>query len=302
MALPQLSRRALVLLAALVLPAAQAPAEAAPGSQTCVLAARWEQQPPYGVRLPDGRRSGYYAEAVREAGHRIGCRIDFVEMPWGRGLRELEAGRLDVVAGALRALDRERYAYFSRPINLSPNLLFLDEAAAASWPLRSLQELAETPLRVGVEAGANYGGDYQRLLDDPRFVAHLHTVADRTRGWRMLRDARLDGMIADQGSAFVEGLGLSSGRHLVPVLVVSSMPAHVMLGRHRDESLARRLDEALEAMVAEGWLPQLREAWIPCAADPATMGCRTGERIEAAMPPVRARGARDAARLSPPSR
>jgi hypothetical protein len=80
------------------------------------------------------------------------------------------------------------------------------------------------------------------------------------------------------------------------------MPAHVMLGRHRDESLARRLDEALEAMVAEGWLPQLREAWIPCAADPATMGCRTGERIEAAMPPVRARGARDAARLSPPSR
>lgn len=291
---------ALAALAAVGLAVGAAPVVAA-DAEPCRLSVRWEQQPPYGVRMPDGRRSGYYAEAVREAARRIGCEVDFIEMPWARGLHELETGRLDVMAGVLKTPERERIARFTRPINLSPNLLLVEQAAARAWPLRKLDALADTPLRVGVESGAFYGPDYQRLLAEPRFVTHLHTVIDRPRGWRMLREGRLDGIIADQGSALVEGLGLPTGRRLVPVLVISAMPAHVMVGRHRDASLVTRLDAAFDAMVAEGWLPQLREAWIPCAADPVTLGCRTGERIGVALPPPRAAGAREAAELSPPS-
>lgn len=301
MALPH-PCRALTLLAALALPAAPAALAAAPGSpQPCTLAARWEPQSPYGVRLADGRRSGYYAEALREAGRRIGCRVDFIEMPWARGLSELEAGRLDILAGALRRAERERFAYFSRPINLSPNLLFLDAAAANAWPLPRLAALADTPLLVGVVVNATYSLEYAELLDDPRFVARLHKVPDVSRGWRMIAEGRLDGIVADQSAAFVQGLGLPGGRELVPVLVLSAEPAQVMVGRHRGRALAEALDAAFAAMIAEGWLPRLREAWIPCAADPATMGCRTGERIPAADPPPRAIGGRGATELSPPS-
>ena len=265
----------------------------------CRLKARWDQQPPYGVRLPDGRRSGYYAETVREAARRIGCEVEFVEMPWARGLRELEAGRIDLMAGALRTPERERFARFTRPINLSPNLLFLRAEAAARYPMDRLADLMDTSLRIGIEAGAFYGPDYDRLMAVPRFAARLHPVADRPRGWMMLRDGRLDGIFSDQATGFVEGVGLPSGQFLVPVLVVSARPAHVMVGLHRPSDLARRLDRAIGAMIDEGWLPQLREAWIPCEADPATMGCRTGERIEAALPPPRAAGGPDAAEARP---
>lgn len=272
---------------------------AVPDGAVCRLTVRWEQQPPYGVRLSDGVRSGYYAEAVREAARRSGCQARFVEMPWARGLRELEAGRLDVMPGALRTLGRERFARYTRPINLSPNLLFLESAAARRWPLADLEALSGTPLRVGIEVGAYYGPAYERLLDNPRFTARLHPMADRPRGWRMLREGRLDGIIADQASAFVEGLGLPKGRRLTPVLVVSAQPSHVMVGRHVDAVVAARLDAAFEAMVADGWLPTLRASWIPCEVDVATMGCRTGERIPAALPPPRAAGGQEGAGLNP---
>lgn len=286
-----------VLLA--VAPLQAAAAEPEPG---CTLRARWGEHPPYCVRLPDGGLSGYYAEAIREAGRRVGCSVEFVEMNWARGLRELEAGRIDVMAGALKTPERTRYAHFTRPINLAPNLLFLDAAAARAWPLPRLSALADTPLWIGVVAGAGYSAEYLRLLDDPRFAARLQKVPDVTRGWRMLAEGRLDGIISDQSAGFFHGVGLPGGRQLVPVLVLSAEPAKVMVGRHRDAALAQALDAAFGEMIAEGWLPQLREAWIPCAVDPATMGCRTGERIPAAEPPPRARGGRGAGAVSPPSR
>lgn len=272
------------------------------GARGCALRVWWEQQPPYGVRLPDGRRSGYYAEAVREAARRMGCTVDFLEMPWVRGLAELEQGRLDLVAGAVVTPERERFARFTRPIDLAPTFLFLTPEAAQAWPLPDLGALATTPLTVGVERGARYGEDYVRHLADPAFAQRLHPVADLPRGWRMLREGRLDGILSDQSTAFAEGLGLPSGPSLVPVLLVSAVPVGVMVGRHLDVALFERLDRAFDAMIAEGWLPQLREAWIPCQVDPGTMGCRTGERIEAASPPPGAAGGWDEADLSRPSR
>jgi len=269
-------------------------------SASCQLRARWSEHPPYKVRLPDGTRSGYYAEALREAGRRIGCEIEFVEMNWARGLFELAAGRIDLMSGALPTAERARIARFTRPINLAPNLLFLDAAVARAWPLPRLAALADTPLLVGVVAGAIYSIEYAALLGEPAFLARLHKVPDVGRGWRMIAEGRLDGIISDQSAGFAQGIGLPDGRQLVPVLVLSSEPARVMVGRHRGAALAEALDAAFGAMIDEGWLPKLRSSWIPCEVDVATMGCRTGERIPAADPPPRAIGGRGAAVLSPP--
>ena len=283
-----------------VLAAAPVLAVSPDASTPCQLRARWSEHPPYKVRLPGGERSGYYTEALREAGRRIGCEVEFVEMNWARGLFELAAGRIDLMAGALPTAERARIARFTRPINLAPNLLFLDAAAARAWPLPGLAALADTPLLIGVVASATYSIEYAALLGEPGSAARLHKVPDVGRGWRMITEGRLDGIISDQSAGFAQGVGLPDGRQLVPVLVVSAEPARVMVGRHRGAALVDALDAAFAAMIAEGWLPQLREAWIPCAVDPTTMGCRTGERIPAAEPPARVIGGRDAAVLSPP--
>ncbi len=251
-------------------------APAAYASDNCTKTVRWELQPPYGVRLADGDRGGYYADVVKEALRRMGCETQFVDLPWARGLRELQEGSIDIVAGVLATPERAAYARFSRPINLSPNLLFLRHRALQGKRLSQLSDVMGTDWTIGVEASAAYSLDYIRLQSNPDFRKRLHFVPDRTRGWRMLAAGRIDGLIADEASGLVEGLSVQpSDAPVSAVLQVSAMPAHVALSRARiDEDFVRRLDAAITSMVNDGTLATLRERYIPCKTDLATLGCQ----------------------------
>lgn len=241
----------------------------------CTKTVRWELQPPYGILDAEGQRTGYYIEVAREALARMGCRAVLVEMPWARGLRELEDGRLDLLPGTLANAERRRFARFSRPINLSPNLLFLSARASRYHPLKNLGEIRGTDLRIAMEAGAYYSAEYWALLSDPAFKARLHPVPDRERAWRMVAAHRLDGLISDQASALVAGIPLQPGpEDIRPVLVLSSVPSRIAFSRRsNDADFVVRFNATLDAMVADGSLPRLRERYIPCPADPETLGC-----------------------------
>jgi polar amino acid transport system substrate-binding protein len=247
----------------------------ASAASACSKTVRWELQPPYGIVRADGERAGYYTDVAREALARIGCTSTLVDMPWPRGLKELEEGRLDLMPGTLRNRDRSRYARFSRGINLSPNLLFLSADAAKRTKLRGLGDLRETDLKIAIETGAYYSAEYAALLSDPRFVARLHVVPDRQRAWRMLESGRIDGVISDQVSALVAGVPLRPvDTEVRPVLVLSSAPARIAFSRRRtDAAFIARFDAAIDAMVADGTLQRLREQYVPCPTDPMTLGC-----------------------------
>ena len=267
--------------AAMVLLAVPAPADA------CSKTVRWELQPPYGVLRPDGERAGYYTDVVQQALSRMGCTSTLVARPWARGLKELEDGRLDVMPGMLFNRERDRYARFSRGINLSPNLLLLTAESARRVPLRRLADLRDTDLRIAIETGAYYSAEYAALLLDPRFAARLHPAPDRERAWRMLESGRVDGLISDQASALVAGVPLHPVADAPrPVLVLSSVPARVAFSRrHHDEAFVARFDAAIESMIADGSLLRLRERYVPCPTDPSTLGCQTDAVEPSRSPP-----------------
>ena len=245
-------------------------------AQACVRKVRWELQPPYGVILPSGERSGYFAELTTEALARLGCTTVLVELPWARGLRELEEGRIDLVPGALESADRQRFARFSRPINLSPNLLFLSAEASRRVSLAALADLRDTDLKIAVEPGSRYSNDYAQLMRDPRFVQRLHLVQDRSLARRMMLAGRVDGMISDQVAELVSGIPLKpDDNDPRPVLVVSSSPDRIAFSRQTtDADFVKRFDAAINAMIEDGTLIRLRERYMPCDTDPDTLGCR----------------------------
>ena len=250
-------------------------------AEACVKTVRWELQPPYGVRLEDGSRGGYYADLVKEALRRMGCETRFVDLPWARGLRELQEGRLDIVAGVLVTPERAGYARFSRPINLAPNVLFMRHHAMQGKRIVQLSDVIGTRLTIGVESSASYSADYIRLQANPEFRKRLHFVPDRARGWRMLATGRIDGLIADEASAWAVGLPMQpSDVQVSAVLQLSSIPAHVALSRvTTDQAFVRRLNATLKGMVADGTLATFRERYIPCKTDPVTLGCQRGSGV-----------------------
>src|SRR4051812_46963715 len=91
----------------------------------CVKRMAWASNEPYIFKAEDGNVRGLSADLVREALSRIQCDVEFSEIPWGRSLLELKAGRVDLLAGAADTAERKEFAYFSQATNRSRNVLFV---------------------------------------------------------------------------------------------------------------------------------------------------------------------------------
>lgn len=231
----------------------------------CVVSLRWDNDPPYSMQLADGAIVGIAVDSARSVLHELGCEVRMVRLPWGRALRELEQGRLDVLSGAFRKPEREVYAYFSGVVAVpSRNILFMSRQANDRWPVSELLQLRETSFRLGAQIGVAYGEDYQTLIQVPAFRERMAFSASRTSLWRMLGKGRLDGVIANEytGQQELVALGLSEVIGATPV-VVSSEGAEVAFSKKSvSPEFVQRYAAALRRQIAEGEYERIRARYL----------------------------------------
>lgn len=252
--------RAVLLAALLGLPLAAARAQAAP----CELSLRWADDAPYSMRTREGQIVGINVDFVREALRRMGCTMRLVEMPWARALAELEAGRLDVLAGAFRRPERERYAYFAAARFRSRNMLFAHVDALRKMPLTRLSELAGSGFRLGAQIGVSYGPEYVELMRNAAFAKTVTLASGRHNLWLMVSLRRIDGIIANEATARHElaQLGLQEQIRMSPV-VVSDEAATVAFSKKAVEpAFVERFDAATESMQKDGTVAAILQRYL----------------------------------------
>lgn len=244
--------------------------------QACVKTVRWSDDAPYSFRLPNGEISGFSPDLLRAVLKSMNCEVRFVELPWARALRELELGRLDILPGALRKPDREAYAYFSRPVNRSPNVLFVAKSATSKFKLATLADLSGTGFRLGAQIGVAYGPEYDTLIKTPVFSAQTTQVSSRRSAWKMIEQDRLDGIIADEITAQVELKQLGLQDAIVKTDIVASSEAALLALSQASVTpeFVKELDRTLEAMMADGRYQKIRAQYVPCRASAAKVDCR----------------------------
>jgi polar amino acid transport system substrate-binding protein len=245
-------------------------------AQACVKTVRWSDDPPYSFKLANGEISGFSPDLIRAALKGMQCEARFVELPWARALRELEQGRLDILPGALRTPEREVFAYFSRPVNRSPNVLFVAKPASSTFKLATLADISGTGFRLGAQIGVAYGTEYDALVKTPQFAAQITPVTNRRNAWKMIELDRLDGIIADEITALVELKQLGLSDTIVKTdIVVSAEPALLALSRASlTPAFVKDLDRSLDAMMADGRYQKIRAQYVPCRASAAKVDCR----------------------------
>ncbi len=242
----------------------------------CEKSVRWKDDAPYTFRSKDGSIRGIYADLVQEALERLECKTQFVEMPWARALVELEAGRLDILPGALKTAERERFAYFSRAVNRSPNVLFIGTAASKRFQIAALKDLLSTDFRLGAQIKVSYGPDYDTLMANEAFARKVTFISDRRGAWRMIAADRIDGLIADETTGRIEihELGLDQAIAKSSV-VVSNEASMVALSKATiDPDFVTRFNRAIETMLEDGSYVRIIERYIPCRASKETLGCK----------------------------
>jgi len=224
---------------------------------------RWNPDPPYSMRNAAGSVVGLHVELVALTLERIGCRPIWVELPWARALVELQAGRLDILPGALRRPERESYAFWVEQHVTVPNRLYV--AAARQPGLSSVRRLRDLPaMRLGVQLGVVYGPEYAERLGDAAFRASLTQTSSRQSLWQMLDRGRVDGVLASEASARWELAELGLADRILPTgVVLSSEAAQVMFSRRSvDVALVQRYREAAEQLEANGTLARIAVRYL----------------------------------------
>lgn len=231
----------------------------------CELRVRWNPDPPYSMRGADGRVVGLTSELVEATLARMGCRVVWVELPWARALVELQAGRLDVLPGALRRPEREAYAHFAEQHVLVPNRLYVRASQRADFGTETtLREVLRPELRLGVQIGVVYGPEFAELMADAGFRAQLTQVPVRASLWQMLAIGRVDGVLASEASARWELAQLGLAARIVPTAVVlSHEAAQVMFSKRSvDATLVQRYRQAHEALEKEGLVARVMRRYL----------------------------------------
>lgn len=188
--------------------------------------------PPYRL-LRDGPPRGLYIELLAEAAKLVDWPLSFEEVPAARALLMLEQGQADLMLGALRTPQRERYLHYSR-VTLPPeDKLVVTRADAPTQ--HGLADLAG--LRVGLHRGKRYGAEFDAASGLQRIE-----LPDYPAALRMLALGRLDAVLlpARQARALLAELKLESSLRLQPWRLAGETP-YLVLARN------------------SAWLPRLAE-------------------------------------------
>lgn len=231
----------------------------------CEKTLRWDDDPPFSLQRADGEVVGINVESNRLVLERLGCTVRLVKLPWGRALKELELGRLDILPGAFRRPDREAYAHFTGPFGTpSRNILFMHEDALARYPIGHLLELRGGDFRLGSQTNVSYGEAYQTLMQDEAFAARVHFSASRASLWQMVGHRRIDGVIADELTGRYEINQMGLGAVIRPTaVVVADEAAEVALSKRSNSlAFAARYREALAALEKDGTLARIVDQYV----------------------------------------
>lgn len=242
---------------------------------TCEKTVRWHHDPPYSSKNPQGVVTGVYVELLQSALKKMGCSTKLVEMPWARALVELEAGRLDILPGALYSVERTRFALFSIPVNTSSNVLFLKKSALKKFQLKNLEDILQSNFRLGVQIDVSYGTNFDKLLKDPAFLKHLSLIRNRENGWKMLEIDHIDGLIADEATGLIELQDLHLQTLIIKSSVVTSTaPSMIAFSKKTvDSAFVEKFNKVFKEMVASKEYVQLKEKHNPCKVSLRALAC-----------------------------
>jgi polar amino acid transport system substrate-binding protein len=242
----------------------------------CEKTVRWNNDPPYSMRDAQGKVTGFYVDLVEEILTKMNCTMKLQEMPWARALSELEAGRIDILPGALQTSDRNRFALFSDPINFSSNVLFMKKTAIDQFNLKNLADIPKINFRLGVQVNVAYGAEFDQLLKEPAFLKQLTTVYKRHNAWKMVDINRIDGLIADEVTGLLELKTLHLDNTISKTnLVVSSSPGLVAFSKKTiGQRFIEEFNQQLQAMISSGNYAKIHEKHIPCKLSLSALGCK----------------------------
>ncbi|TMO56406.1 substrate-binding periplasmic protein [Pseudoalteromonas phenolica] len=164
---------------------------------SCELVVRVEDYAAQSYRDENMQWQGIDIELTKALLNQAGCTYRFVPVPWGRALKMLEMGKLDVMLSVSKTEKRTQFAHFIGPQRIEK--IRIVSKANPSIILTSLSDVLNTPLPLGIQEGAYYGESFTRFtqsLGTPD--KYFFKVSNNDTKLSLLTKGRIFGFLEEQ--------------------------------------------------------------------------------------------------------
>lgn len=250
----------------------------APGhAQDRVLRVAWSLQAPYQflqVENDSQYVTGIDVTTFRRAAANAGLTVVIRELPWEVALRGVEDGDVDVVLAAFRTQKREDYGYFSRPLRLSQEKLFLPGKLhpTADSAEELLAAVAQQGLRIGFVEGYELGERFRQFRE--RHPGIITAVAGIDHLLYQVAAGDLDGFILDRFAGYHQLSRLGLWEYAPHEVSIHEAEVSALFSRMSVESsVVERFDAALVDLQKDGSAKAIERRFVlPVMTDIALYG------------------------------
>ncbi|MCO7189326.1 MULTISPECIES: transporter substrate-binding domain-containing protein [unclassified Pseudoalteromonas] len=170
-----------------------------PVTASCELIVRFENYAAQSRQDNNLTWHGLDVDFARALLDEAGCHYQFINVPWGRALKMLAEGELDMVLSVSRTPEREQFAYFIGPQRMETIVFAMSRSRP--FAVHTLTDLFTLPVPVAIQREAFYGHAFnERLLleqskvESQRFIY----VADNQRKLSLLKHGRIAGFLEEK--------------------------------------------------------------------------------------------------------
>jgi len=169
-----MTKHAALFLVVSILTSLSLPASAQSAACSKKLTIAFFDWQPYHYRDENGTPTGLDIELLHETFGAAGCAFDLKVMPWKRTLLAIKFGTIDGSLGASRMVEREQYAWFSRPYRRETMVMFMRLEDLEKKNIMSLADVVSGKNRIGVLLGSWYGDEFAALYKtDPKLRKYI---------------------------------------------------------------------------------------------------------------------------------
>jgi polar amino acid transport system substrate-binding protein len=151
--------------------------------------------PPFKYTGPDGKIVGSDTEIVEQVFARLGYTTDIRMQPWKRVQHGAQSGEFAAIYSFTKTPEREKFYYFSDPINTVRDVFYKKKDRALAW--RTLEDLKDA--RVAASAGYAYAPVFKAAVEHKVFerVVEEYSAPPELRNLYALRSGHVDVFICE---------------------------------------------------------------------------------------------------------
>jgi len=212
--------------------------------------------------------SGMDVELINAIASKIGINIEYRQGNWYQDQLDIQSGDADMTSGATYTLERNNYAYFSKPYRLEEFSLFIIEPLAKKLQFKNNDELMAQirlfNLQLGIVRGTIYGDQkFTDFLFSEKNQDIIKIYQNNTELINGMVKKEIEGFISDKIVGSVNILSKPTDRKIIEVPLNIKTPLHFMFSKKTVSlNLVEQFNFAIEDFLASSEYKKIIKTYI----------------------------------------